>query len=96
MDRRPPGYQPGALTNLSYGPGTLLSTFTASYTIAYVGGHPITKILPSHLAFYYAFVIAAATFVASIVTIVFGREVLGKRSAKETERRKFEAEFQAK
>ena len=76
--------------------GSLLSTFTASYTIAYVGGHPITKILPSHLAFYYAFVIAAATFVASIVTIVFGREVLGKRSAKETERRKFEVEFQAK
>jgi len=67
--------------------GSLLSTYTASYTIAYVGGHPITKVLPSHLAFYYAFVIAAATFVAGIVTIVFGREVLGKRSLKETERR---------
>ncbi|MCW6159153.1 MAG: MFS transporter [Thermoplasmatales archaeon] len=76
--------------------GSLLSTFTAAYTIAYVGGHPITKILPSHLAFYYAFVIAAATFFTAIVIILFGQEVLGKRNAIEKEKRRFEAEFQAK
>ncbi|MCL4447678.1 MAG: MFS transporter [Candidatus Thermoplasmatota archaeon] len=76
--------------------GSLLSTFTAVYTIGNVGGHPITAVLPSHLAFYYAFIIAAATFAAGIVTIYFGEEVLGKRSPKETERRKFEAEFQTK
>jgi len=76
--------------------GSLLSTFTALYTVGYVGGHPITRVLPSHLAFYYAFIIAAATFVVGIVTILFGKEVLGKRTVRENERRAFEAEYQTK
>ncbi|MCL5789449.1 MAG: MFS transporter [Candidatus Thermoplasmatota archaeon] len=76
--------------------GSLLSTFTAVYAIGNVGGHPVTAVLPSHLAFYYAFIIAAATFAAGIVTIYFGEEVLGTKSLKEAEKRKFEAEFQTK
>ncbi len=76
--------------------GSLLSTFTASYTVAYVGGHPITKNLPSHLAFYYAFIIAASTFAASIITVYFGKEVLGRRSVTDTERKRFESEYHAK
>ena len=76
--------------------GSLLSTFTATYTIGSVAGHPITAVLPSHLAFYYAFIIAAATFAAGIVTIYFGEEVLGKKVLRETEKRNFETEFQIK
>ncbi len=76
--------------------GSLLSTFTASYTIGSVAGHPVTAILPSHLAFYLAFIIAAGTFAAGIIAIYFGEEVLGKRSLSERGVRKFEADFQTK
>jgi hypothetical protein len=76
--------------------GSLLSTFTATYTVGYIGTHPIREVLPSHMAFYYAFIIAAGTFAAGIIAIYFGEEVLGKRSLSEREVRKFEADFQTK
>lgn len=63
--------------------GTLLATFTASYTIGYVGRNPISVILPSHYSFYLAFIIAAAAFIVSIPVILFGQEVLGRKKVQE-------------
>ena len=76
--------------------GSLLSTFTATYTVGYIGTHPIREVLPSHMAFYYAFIIAAVTFVAGLVIIYFGEEVLGRKSKMETEKRVYEVEYQTK
>ncbi len=76
--------------------GSLLSTFTESYLFG-PAGHQIKVVLPSHLAFYYSFVIAAATFFAGVAIIVFGKEVLGSRKVKEMEEtRAFEAGMETK
>jgi MFS family permease len=76
--------------------GSLLSSFSVAYAVGYRGSQPIFESIPTNTAYFYAFVIAAVTFVVGIIAIYFGEEVLGKKSVRETEKRKFEAEFQTK
>lgn len=76
--------------------GSLLSTYTASYIVGYYKGSPVIDVLPTHTAFFFAFLIAAVTFVIAIVVIYFGREVLGNGNAIERAKRKFDVEFQPK
>lgn len=62
--------------------GSMMSTFTATFILGSVGGHNITKVLPSNLGFTYTFAVAAIGFAASALVILLGREVLGKRTVK--------------
>jgi MFS family permease len=55
--------------------GSLMTTFVASYVI---GGQTIS--LPTQTAFHYAYYIAIAGFLVSLVISLFAQEVMGKRA----------------
>jgi MFS family permease len=67
--------------------GAVLSTFTVSVLVGKsAAGTGIYLSFPSVAAFQYCFYIAAATFVAIAVAILFAHEVLGKRTYRNTSR----------
>jgi predicted MFS family arabinose efflux permease len=57
--------------------GSLMTTFALTYVI---GGQAVS--LPTATAFHYAYYIAIAGFVASLVVSLFAQEVMGKRASK--------------
>jgi hypothetical protein len=61
--------------------GSVLSTFTVSILIGSKNGSPIYISLPSNAAFHYCFYLAAVSFVAIALILLFADEVLGKKAS---------------
>jgi predicted MFS family arabinose efflux permease len=59
--------------------GSILSTFTVSVLAGSKNGSPLYITVPSNAAFHYAFYLAAVSFVAIALILLFADEVLGKK-----------------
>jgi hypothetical protein len=61
--------------------GSILSTFTVSVLAGSKNGSPFYVTVPSNAAFHYAFYLAAVSFVAIALILLFADEVLGKKAS---------------
>jgi predicted MFS family arabinose efflux permease len=61
--------------------GSILSTFTVSVLAGSKNGAPVYISVPSNAAFHYAFYLAAVSFVAIALILLFADEVLGKKAS---------------
>ena len=63
--------------------GSILSTFTVSILVGSKNGSSIYMSVPSNAAFHYCFYLAAVSFAAIALIVLFADEVLGKKASEQ-------------